>query len=146
LPAGIRALGPAAEPAAARVWVFTILRTIFLRRVERRTRSAEVEIIVLGRLPLGFVSRSCSRTSAGFSYKEISEIFALPLGTVMSRLFRARLVSEPPGIPRTRSTTGAAASPSRRSSPAVCRSLAAGGSSATWTAPSFTSRRYAESR
>jgi len=27
------------------VWVFTILRTIFLRRVERRTRSAEVEII-----------------------------------------------------------------------------------------------------
>jgi len=33
------------SPAAARVWVFTILRTTFLRRIERQTRSADVEII-----------------------------------------------------------------------------------------------------
>ena len=109
------------NPAAARVWVFTILRTIFLRRVERQTRSAEVEIFdsplleasevlqdtyealrpiqetplgevreALGRLPLAFREPLVLAHVGGFSYKEISEILAIPLGTVMSRLFRAR--------------------------------------------------------
>jgi RNA polymerase sigma-70 factor, ECF subfamily len=109
------------SPAAARVWVFTILRTIFLRRVERQARSAEVEIIdsplleagevlqdtyealrpiqetplsevreALGRLPLAFREPLVLAHVGGFSYKEISEILAIPLGTVMSRLFRAR--------------------------------------------------------
>jgi RNA polymerase sigma-70 factor, ECF subfamily len=109
------------SPAAARVWVFTILRSIFLRRVERQTRSAEVEIIdsplleagevlqdtyealrpiqetplsevreALGRLPLAFREPLVLAHVGGFSYKEISEILAIPLGTVMSRLFRAR--------------------------------------------------------
>ncbi len=109
------------SPAAARAWVFTILRTIFLRRIERQSRSAEVEIIdsplleagevlqdtyealrpiqetplgevreALGRLPLAFREPLVLAHVGGFSYKEISEILSIPLGTVMSRLFRAR--------------------------------------------------------
>ena len=33
------------SPAAARVWVFTIMRMIFLRRIERQNRASDVEII-----------------------------------------------------------------------------------------------------
>jgi RNA polymerase sigma-70 factor (ECF subfamily) len=109
------------SPTAARVWVFTILRSIFLRRVERQTRSADVEIIdsplleagevlqdtyealrpiqetplgdvraALARLPLPFREPLVLAHVGGFSYKEIAEILAIPLGTVMSRLFRGR--------------------------------------------------------
>jgi RNA polymerase sigma-70 factor (ECF subfamily) len=109
------------SPAAARVWVFTILRSIFLRRIERQARTVDVEIIdsplleagevlhdtyealrpiqetplgevreALGRLPLAFREPLVLAHVGGFSYKEISEILAIPLGTVMSRLFRAR--------------------------------------------------------
>ena len=104
---------------AARVWVFTILRMIVLRRVERRTRSAEVEISdsplleasevlldtsealrpiqetrlgevreAVGRLPLAFREPLVLAHVGDFSHKEISEILAIRLGTVMSRLFR----------------------------------------------------------
>lgn len=109
------------SPAAARVWVFTILRSIFLRRIERQTRSADLEVVdsalleagevlhdtyealrpiqatplgevreALGRLPLAFREPLVLAHVAGFSYKEVAEILAIPLGTVMSRLFRAR--------------------------------------------------------
>jgi RNA polymerase sigma-70 factor, ECF subfamily len=109
------------SPAAARVWVFTILRSIFLRRIERQSRTVDVQIIesplleagevlhdtyealrpiqetplgevreALGRLPLPFREPLVLAHVGGFSYKEISEILAIPLGTVMSRLFRAR--------------------------------------------------------
>jgi RNA polymerase sigma-70 factor (ECF subfamily) len=109
------------SPAAARVWVFTILRSIFLRRIERQSRTVDVEIIdsplleagevlhdtyealrpiqetplgevreALGRQPLPFREPLVLAHVGGFSYKEISEILAIPLGTVMSRLFRAR--------------------------------------------------------
>ncbi len=107
--------------AAARVWLFAILRTIFLRRIERQTRSSAVEIFdsptleagevlqdtyealrpiqetplgevreALRRLPLAFREPLVLAHVGGFSYKEIAEILAIPLGTVMSRLFRAR--------------------------------------------------------
>ena len=107
--------------AAARVWAFTILRSIFLRRIERQARSAGVDIIdsplleagevlqdtyealrpiqetplgdvreALARLPLPYREPLVLAHVGGFSYKEISEILAIPLGTVMSRLFRAR--------------------------------------------------------
>ena len=33
------------SPAAGRVWAFTILRSIFLRRVERQARSASLDVI-----------------------------------------------------------------------------------------------------
>jgi RNA polymerase sigma-70 factor (ECF subfamily) len=107
--------------ASARVWAFTILRSIFLRRIERQSRTAGVDIIdsslleagevlqdtyealrpiqetplgevreALGRLPLPYREPLVLAHVGGFSYKEIAEILAIPLGTVMSRLFRAR--------------------------------------------------------
>jgi RNA polymerase sigma-70 factor (ECF subfamily) len=109
------------SPGAARVWAFTILRLIFLRRIERQSRTAGVDVIdwplleagevlqdtyealrpiqdtplgevreALGRLPLPYREPLVLAHVGGFSYKEISEILAIPLGTVMSRLFRAR--------------------------------------------------------
>jgi RNA polymerase sigma-70 factor, ECF subfamily len=109
------------SPAAGRVWAFTILRSIFLRRIERQARSASLDVIdsplleagevlqdtyealrpiqetplgevrqALDRLPLPYREPLMLAHVGGFSYKEISEILAIPLGTVMSRLFRAR--------------------------------------------------------
>jgi RNA polymerase sigma-70 factor, ECF subfamily len=109
------------SPGAARVWAFTILRSIFLRRIERQSRTAGVDVIdwplleagevlqdtyealrpiqdtplgevreALRRLPLPYREPLVLAHVGGFSYKEISEILAIPLGTVMSRLFRAR--------------------------------------------------------
>ena len=109
------------SPGAARVWAFTILRSIFLRRIERQPRTTGVDIIdssllearevlhdtyealrpiqetpfgevreALRRLPLPYREPLVLAHVGGFSYKEISEILAIPLGTVMSRLFRAR--------------------------------------------------------
>jgi RNA polymerase sigma-70 factor, ECF subfamily len=109
------------SPAAARVWAFTILRSIFLRRIERQARSVGADIIhsplleagevlqdsyealrpiqetplgevreALARLPLPYREPLILAHIGGFSYKEISEILTIPLGTVMSRLFRAR--------------------------------------------------------
>lgn len=103
------------------MWAFTILRSIFLRRIERQPRTTGVDIIdssllearevlhdtyealrpiqetplgevreALRRLPLPYREPLVLAHVGGFSYKEISEILAIPLGTVMSRLFRAR--------------------------------------------------------
>jgi len=109
------------SPAAGRVWAFTILRSIFLRRIERQTRAAGADVIesplleagavlqdtyealrpiqqtplsevreALDRLPLPYREPLVLAHVGGFSYKEIAEILAIPLRTVMSRLFRAR--------------------------------------------------------
>ena len=109
------------SPAAGRVWAFTILRSIFLRRIERQTRAPGADVIesplleagavlqdtyealrpiqqtplsevreALDRLPLPYREPLVLAHVGGFSYKEIAEILAIPLGTVMSRLFRAR--------------------------------------------------------
>ena len=109
------------SPAAGRVWAFTILRSIVLRRIERQTRAPGADVIesplleagevlqdtyealrpiqqtplsevreALDRLPLPYREPLVLAHVGGFSYKEIAEILAIPLGTVMSRLFRAR--------------------------------------------------------
>jgi len=109
------------SPAAARAWVFTIQRSIFLRRIERQPKSASLDVIdsallepaevlrdtyetlrpiqetplsevreALARLPLPYREPLVLAHVGGFSYKEISEILTIPLGTVMSRLFRGR--------------------------------------------------------
>ena len=44
----------------------------------------------IGELPLEFREILALRELEGFSYKEISAIACVPLGTVMSRLARAR--------------------------------------------------------
>src|SRR5207253_315093 len=108
------------SPGAARVWAFTILRSIFLRRIERQSRTAGVDVIdwplleagevlqdtyeslrpiqdtplgevreALQRLPLPYREPLVLAHVGGFSYKEISEILAIPLGTVMPLLVQA---------------------------------------------------------
>ncbi|MGH2668787.1 MAG: sigma factor-like helix-turn-helix DNA-binding protein, partial [bacterium] len=66
-----RALDQLREPAAAKVWVFTVLRAVV-------------------RLPLVHREPILLAHVAGFSYREMAEILEVPVGTVMSRLFRAR--------------------------------------------------------
>jgi DNA-directed RNA polymerase specialized sigma24 family protein len=106
------------SPAAAHVWTFEILRSNFLRRIERQSRTAGADIIdsalfeagevlqdtyealrpiqetplgevreALRRLPLPYREPLVLAHVGGFAYKEIVEILAIPLGTVMSRLF-----------------------------------------------------------
>ena len=115
-----RALAQLREPAAAKVWVFTVLRSVFLRRAERdvpgRTisvddpdtltyaslalpwsadtslRDAVLDDVreAVVKLPLVYREPVLLAHVAGFSYREMADILEVPVGTVMSRLFRAR--------------------------------------------------------
>src|SRR2546422_3768271 len=108
------------EPRAAKVWVFSILRSVFLRQADRqsseRTRVSleDIDASVLSaadvlrdsyegllprgralhqevqKLPLPYREAITLAHIGGFSYKEIAQILDLPIGTVMSRLFRGR--------------------------------------------------------
>ena len=112
------------EPRAAKVWVFSILRSVFLRQADRqsseRTRVSleDIDASVLSavevlrdsyeglpprgralhqevretilQLPLPYREAITLAHIGGFSYKEIAQILDLPIGTVMSRLFRGR--------------------------------------------------------
>jgi RNA polymerase sigma-70 factor, ECF subfamily len=115
-----RALDQLREPAAAKVWVFRVLRSVFLRCAEREVprttisvddpdtvawaalefsrpddtslRDAVLEDVRDAVVSLPLVHREPILLAhvAGFSYREMAEILEVPLGTVMSRLFRAR--------------------------------------------------------
>jgi RNA polymerase sigma-70 factor (ECF subfamily) len=112
------------HPPAAKVWVFSILRSVFLRQAERASarpalvsledidasqltasealqdthdnflpvRGALVAEVrqAIAKLPLPYREAIILAHIAGFSYREMAQILGLPLGTVMSRLFRAR--------------------------------------------------------
>ena len=117
-----RALDQVARPEATRAWVFTVLRSVFLQHVSRRSAGPgglggvddavggtilarwdeaadasplrhaileEVRSATL-RLPLPYREAIVLAHVAGFSYREMATILDLPIGTVMSRLFRAR--------------------------------------------------------
>lgn len=118
-----QALDQLRQTGAAKAWVFTILRSVFLRQAERRTVQpipASPEMLdvfaraqdLLGALqerasplqesllqdirqatlglPMPYREVIVLAHIGGFSYREMAHILEVPLGTVMSRLFRAR--------------------------------------------------------
>jgi RNA polymerase sigma-70 factor (ECF subfamily) len=115
-----RALDQLREPAAAKVWLFAVLRSVFLRRAERQAADLVITVDDLDaattpspelgwgrdsparrvlleevreatlRLPLVYREPIVLAHVGGFSYREMSEILEVPVGTVMSRLFRGR--------------------------------------------------------
>ncbi len=112
------------HPGAAKVWVFSILRSVYLRDADRRAAErprvsledidasvlSPVEVLqdvyeggpplaqALGeeirtamlKLPLPYREAIILAHIGGFSYREIAQTLTLPMGTVMSRLFRGR--------------------------------------------------------
>ncbi len=115
-----QAFGQLKHPGAARAWVFAILRSVFLRQAGRRSRQParlsledldgtvlahalraddaspvrhtllqEVRRATLN-LPIPYREALILAHVGGFSYREMAHILEVPLGTVMSRLFRAR--------------------------------------------------------
>ena len=104
---------------SGRPWLLKIVRNTFYtwaehRRVDRETysldelfhelhdeladadevlqKTIDVDLLgrLLGRLPVEFREVMVLRELEGFSYKEIASIVEIPIGTVMSRLARAR--------------------------------------------------------
>jgi RNA polymerase sigma-70 factor (ECF subfamily) len=113
------ALDQLRQPEAARAWVFSILRSVFLRNAARwdpvrptgRGRDAfpgpeqghlaskdspfqgaliEEARLATQRLPIAFREVVVLVHIGGFSYLEVAGILGVPVGTVMSRLWRAR--------------------------------------------------------
>ena len=105
--------------ADARPWLFAIVRNTWYSRVSRRAKLAEVNTVdgpnrerpdqaldpeerllqqhtvalvraALEQLPADFREAIVLREIEGFSYKEIAAAVGVPIGTVMSRLARAR--------------------------------------------------------
>ena len=101
----------------ARAWLFTIVRNTWYSRVSRRPRAAETPAgdadqrqddaldpeerlmqlhtitrvrAALEQLPVDFREVMVLREIEGLSYKEIAAVVRVPIGTVMSRLARAR--------------------------------------------------------
>ena len=103
----------------ARAWLFTIVRNAWYSRVSRKANVAEgtglndgqdqrpdnaldpeerllqqhtVTLVraALEQLPVDFREVIVLREIEGLSYKEIAEVAGVPIGTVMSRLARAR--------------------------------------------------------
>jgi RNA polymerase sigma-70 factor, ECF subfamily len=111
------ALDQLRHPEAAKAWVFTVLCSVFLRDAarwdparadasdarggdQRREAPAgesplqgaliEEARLATQRLPIAFREVVVLAHVGGFSYREMATILGVPLGTVMSRLFRAR--------------------------------------------------------
>jgi len=119
-----RAVDQLKHLSAAKVWVFSILRSTFLRLTERaaargtlvnlediegslltpsvavrdayesfipmrQTLLQETRDAIL-KLPLPYREAVILAHIGGFSYREMAQILNIPVGTVMSRLFRGR--------------------------------------------------------
>jgi RNA polymerase sigma-70 factor (ECF subfamily) len=122
------------HPEAAKAWVFAILRSVFLRQAGQQVRQPDrlslddLDGAALARalgaeeaspvrqallqeirratlkLPVPYRETLLLAHVGGFSYREMAHILEVPLGTVMSRLFRARRMlraslTEPMGQP-----------------------------------------------
>lgn len=60
------------------------------KELERRERNQQV-LAALGRLDVEYRSVLVMRDLEGFDYQQMADVLGLPLGTLKSRLFRARL-------------------------------------------------------
>jgi RNA polymerase sigma-70 factor (ECF subfamily) len=60
------------------------------QKIERRERD-EAVLAALGRLDAEYRAVLVMRDIEGFDYQQMADILGLPLGTLKSRLFRARL-------------------------------------------------------
>jgi RNA polymerase sigma-70 factor (ECF subfamily) len=101
------------DPAKAKAWLFRILRNLYLHRLRsERTRGERIDVDpnglpdestrpvehvdveslqrVLGELPEVFRTPVILYYFEDFSYRDIAEQMELPIGTVMSRLARAK--------------------------------------------------------
>jgi RNA polymerase sigma-70 factor (ECF subfamily) len=119
-----RSLSQLRHPGAAKVWLFTILRSVFLRQIERgpaehkRASLDDVECWrqasrqawreaggepgawshmlrhdtreAVRKLPHPYQEAVVLAHVGGFTYQEMARILGVPIGTVMSRLFRGR--------------------------------------------------------
>jgi RNA polymerase sigma-70 factor (ECF subfamily) len=98
----------------ARAWLLTIVRNSFYNWLQKNHRpeivcdleeaaeeaatettepiSMDADLIrrAISELPVGFREAVVLREMEGFSYKEIADLAGVPIGTVMSRLARAR--------------------------------------------------------
>ena len=103
----------------ARAWLFAIVRNAWYSRISRRSRAADSRPVTvrqdeprddaldpeerllqqhtvmlvrtaLEQLPVDFREVIVLREMEGLSYKEIAAVVGVPIGTVMSRLARAR--------------------------------------------------------
>jgi len=105
-----------AEPAKFRIWVFQVLRNLWIDSLRARTRglnlvasmqyvtgegeaNTEGEDAIVNRLAVRKAFMQLSREHrevlalvdiGGFSYEETGVLLSIPLGTVMSRVSRAR--------------------------------------------------------
>jgi RNA polymerase sigma-70 factor (ECF subfamily) len=98
-----RSYGSFTEGTNLRAWLYRILTNTYInnyRAAQRRPEVADVEALerftdedvkaALEALPEAFRMAVLLADVEGFSYKEISEITEVPIGTVMSRIHRGR--------------------------------------------------------
>ena len=106
------------DPEKSKYWMFSILRNLFLKDIEKTKKRAEIEFDsvcdkltdrkhpegdflraevkrnlqeVLGKLDERLKIALVQFYFEGLSYKEISESLNIPIGTVMSRIARAKV-------------------------------------------------------